>query len=112
MGKRVLIVEDFSQWQDLLSSILTSDGHEVVAVVTTANAAIAAAKEYKPDIITMDGRLADGSYGQDVAQEIRSLDPSVKIVMVAGYGSPTFEGVGFDKGKFDLADFRAAIEKV
>ena len=84
---RILIVED-----DLLIALdiemtLEEAGHEVVGTATTARAAVDAAQEHEPDVVLMDLRLADGSWGGDAAREIRErLDTS--LVFLSGNLDP------------------------
>ncbi|MEK7648569.1 MAG: response regulator [Patescibacteria group bacterium] len=40
----------------------------------------------KPDLITMDGTLADGSQGLAIARELRTLDIQAPIVMLSAAG--------------------------
>ena len=83
----ILIVED-----DLLIALdiemtLEEAGHQVVGTATTARAAVDAAAEHKPDVVLMDLRLADGSWGGDAAREIRErLDTS--LVFLSGNLDP------------------------
>ena len=107
--KKVLIVEDSSQWQEDLSRILAESGHEVIKIAATAEEAIAAVKTHKPDVITIDGRLVGKASGLQVAQEIRTFDQIARIIMISSLGEK-FEGVGIDKGYFDRREFLSAIE--
>lgn len=45
-------------------------GHRVVASASTASEAVAAVDRERPDVVLMDLRLADGSFGGDAAREI------------------------------------------
>lgn len=86
-GVNILIVED-----DLLIALdiemtLEEAGHNVVATATTASAAVDAAHQHEPDLVLMDLRLADGSWGGDAAREIRErLD--VALVFLSGNLDP------------------------
>jgi len=111
MGKKkILIVEDSPTWQELLRQILDGDDYEVLPIVETAAGAIAATQQHKPDVIIMDGTLADEADGLEVAANIRSFNDTVRIIMLSGAAeTPKFEGVGFDKGQFQTSDLRAAV---
>ena len=83
----ILIVED-----DLLIALdiemtLEDAGHHVVATATTARAAVDAAAEHGPDLVLMDLRLADGSWGGDAAREIRDRF-ATPIVFLSGNLDP------------------------
>ena len=84
---RILIVED-----DLLIALdiemtLEEAGHHVVATATTARGAVDAAAEHTPDLVLMDLRLADGSWGGDAAREIRDRLQTA-IVFLSGNLDP------------------------
>ena len=106
--KRVLIVEDSRDWQRLVRNILEGAGHTVVGVVDTQIAAVAATREHHPDVIFMDGELAEGS-GLQAAQEIRAFDNSVRIIMLSGRDLE-FEGVGLKKARLEIDDLLAAVQ--
>jgi len=48
--------------------------------------ALEAAREFGPDLAVVDLRLA-GESGMDVVRALRSLDATVSIIMLTGYGS-------------------------
>ena len=68
-------------------------GHRVVASATTATEAVEAVERNRPDIVLMDLRLADGSFGGDAAREIYmrfgtrsiflsgNLDPAIRAAL-------------------------------
>lgn len=69
---RVVIVEDEFFIALDLQAILEADGHQVLAVATSAQEAVQAAQNLLPDVVLMDVRLARGSDGVDAAREIRA----------------------------------------
>ena len=70
-ARRILLVDDDVLIALLLEEVLTGLGHEVCAVATTENAAISAALKYKPDLMIVDMRLAEGN-GVSAVREILS----------------------------------------
>lgn len=58
---RVLVVEDDPMIGPLLAELLEDLGHVVVAVVVDADAAVAAARECRPDLMVVDIGLAESS---------------------------------------------------
>ncbi len=80
---RVLIAED-----ELIISMpyeyyLSRTGHEIVGIVVSGEEAIAAAREFRPDLILLDIQLADEMNGYSVAEEIRKFS-DCKIVFISG----------------------------
>ncbi|MGB3626523.1 MAG: response regulator [Henriciella sp.] len=70
---RALIVEDDIWIAHDLREILERDGHEVVGIATTKDAALALAKESNPDLLVCDVRLEDGSSGIDFVIETQAF---------------------------------------
>ncbi len=67
---KLLIVEDELMVAWDLGDTVRALGHEVCATVGTQSAAVAAALRFRPDIILMDYRLAEGE-GISAARRIR-----------------------------------------
>ncbi len=80
---RILIVEDDAIQALGLESLVSSLGHQVVDMVASAPAAVAAAEQHLPDLVFMDVRLADGTNGIDAASEIRDRLGISSIFMTA-----------------------------
>jgi CheY-like chemotaxis protein len=83
---RVLIVEDNVDSAESLSRLLELFGHEVDAV-HDGDAALAAARDRRPDVMLIDIGLP-GRDGYDVARSVRA-DPLLKhvtLVALTGYG--------------------------
>lgn len=51
-----------------------------------AESALAFARERSPDLVTLDLRMP-GRGGLDILQELRSIDSSMTIIVLTGYGS-------------------------
>ena len=79
---RVLVVEDDPMIGPLLAEVLEDLGHVVVAVETGAAAAVAAARDRRPDLLIVDIRLGEGSGVEAVKQILR--DGFVPHVFVTG----------------------------
>jgi two-component system, response regulator PdtaR len=71
-ARRVLLVEDEYFIAVELEYWLSEAGHEVVAVATRADEAIAAAQANLPDLVVMDIRLKGLADGIEAAREIYS----------------------------------------
>ena len=79
---RVLVVEDDLMIGPLLAEVLEDLGHIVVAVVVDADAAVAAARDCRPDLMIVDIKLGERS-GVAAVKEILS-DGFVPHVFVTG----------------------------
>lgn len=77
-----LIVEDDFLFAWRLEDLLRGLGFESFAIASTAAEAIAAAEERRPDLITADLRLSDGS-GLHVVRTIHArIAPSIPAVFI------------------------------
>lgn len=83
MALRVLIVDDSPATRFMLRDVIEADGHQVVAEAETVDAAVAAYREHRPDVVTLDLSLADGD-GLTVLRSLRQLDAQVKVLVITG----------------------------
>ena len=80
---RVLIAEDDDNARSLLSDLLGSLGHTVVAEVSTGREAFERAKDMAPDVVLLDVHMPDGS-GIEAAESITQTIPGVAVVLFSG----------------------------
>ncbi len=98
--RRVLIVEDNDDVREMLSILLSQDGHEV-QVARDGPTGLRAALTFRPDVALLDLGLP-GLDGNALARSIRAHDEGKQIYLVAltGYGQPEdrlrSEAAGFD----------------
>ncbi|MFH5833704.1 response regulator [Halalkalibaculum sp. DA3122] len=83
MKRNILIVEDEMIIALMLEKMVLKNGHNVVAKVTTGEAAVEATKRHKPDLILMDIRLDGQIDGIDAMQAINSENPT-PVIFVTG----------------------------
>lgn len=79
---RAMIVDDSGFAIRLIRESLERKGVEVVAEAEKAAEAVEGARRWKPDLITMDMTLPDGT-GIDCAREILKENPKVRIIAVS-----------------------------
>jgi signal transduction histidine kinase len=97
-SRRILVVEDNADSADGLAALLLLDGH-VVRTENDGPSAVAAAGEFRPDVILLDIGLP-GMSGYEVARALRS-DPRVAtalLVAVTGYGQDEDRARSSDAG--------------
>jgi DNA-binding response OmpR family regulator len=68
---KVLIVEDDLMLADFSEEILVERGYEVCGIARTVTEAVTLARLWKPDLVMLDLRLADGDLGTEVAAQLR-----------------------------------------
>jgi two-component system, response regulator PdtaR len=85
---RILVVEDDWFAGTDMQAALHDAGYNVLELVTTADEAIEAAGDYKPDLIIMDIRLVGKRDGVDAALEIgRRFD--IRCLFVTAFVDPS-----------------------
>jgi len=123
MRGKVLIVDDYADWRDMLSGLLEREGHRVEAVGTRA-AALAHINEYRDlDLVILDIRLIEteesNEDGMRLLAEIRKRLSFTRVIMVTGYGTmetqrkafKDFQAFDFfSKAQFDSDEFRQAFQ--
>jgi PAS domain S-box-containing protein len=104
-ARRVLLVEDNMDAAESLALLLRLEGHEV-RVAHDGPAALAAARDYRPDIIFLDIGLPHMD-GYEVARRLRQEEGDQHAVLVAltGYGQ------GEDRRRVEAAGFDAHLVK-
>ena len=123
MRGKVLIVDDYADWRDMLGGLLEREGHMVEAV-GTREAALAYIDENKDlDLVILDIRLIENEKnnedGMRLLAEIRNQLSFTRVIMVTGYGTmetqrKAFKQIRafdfFNKAQFDSDEFRQAFQ--
>ncbi|MFA6468173.1 MAG: PAS domain S-box protein [Bacteroidota bacterium] len=114
--KKIMIVEDEKIVALDLRSILSSVGFTVVAEVSTGKQAVAAAKEFSPDIILMDIALKGAMSGIDAAKLITEHQDIPIVFLTANSDERTLQraqstdAYGYILKPFDERDVRTIVE--
>jgi Response regulator containing CheY-like receiver domain and AraC-type DNA-binding domain len=87
--KRVLIVDDAAFMRLSLKTILEKNGFQVVGEAVNGLEAVEKYFALKPDVVTMDITMPVKD-GVEALGEIRSKDPTAKIVMISALGQDTW----------------------
>lgn len=81
----VLIVDDSLIMRVNLVRSLEGIGHTIVSEAADGRSSIAAYKEYKPDLVTMDITMPDMD-GITAVKKIKEFDADANIIMVTSHG--------------------------
>lgn len=88
MGKiRAMIVDDSTFAITLIRQILENRGIEVIGEAENVSDAIERARDWNPDLITMDMTLPDGT-GIVAADQILKENPRIKVIAVSSMMDP------------------------
>jgi two-component system CheB/CheR fusion protein len=99
-ARRVLVVDDNVDSAQSTAMLLELAGHEV-RVAHDGTGALAAAAQFRPDVVVMDIGLP-GMSGYDVARHLRGRSETAGVLLIAltGYGQPEdafrIKAAGFD----------------
>ena len=80
----VLIIEDEPYIAMQIEDVLRGGGAQSVTIATTETDAIAAAQRHRPDFITSDVRLAEGT-GPSAIKAIRAMFAVVPVTFVTAW---------------------------
>ena len=123
MRGKVLIVDDYSDWRNMLSGLIEREGH-VVEAVSTRETALAYIDENKDlDLVILDIRLVEteenNEDGLRLLAEIRRRLSFTRVIMVTGYGTMETQRKAFKefqafdffrKAQFDSDEFRRSFQ--
>src|SRR6187455_1633470 len=116
---RVYLLDDHEVVRQGLRAMLEATGRiEVVGESDSAEEAASRIPAIKPDVAVLDARLPDGS-GIEVCRQIRSVDPSLKALILTSYDDDEalFSAIMAGASGYVLKDVRGsdlfdAIERV
>ena len=83
MGKRILILDDDSDFNNLLTDIYAQADYEVVSE-RDPEAAVEIFRNDSFDLVVTDQKMP-GLSGEEIIREIKRLDPAIPVIMVSGY---------------------------
>ena len=115
VAKKILVVEDEGEIGLVLDMILTERKFQLDYVNNLLSADDYLQKQ-EPSAIILDNKLPDG-FGVDFISYIRKKYPSVKIIMISGFGSARDVALAngadmFFEKPFSLKDFDEAINQL
>lgn len=84
MAISVVVVDDTKHVRDMLVSLLTLDGFNIVGQGASGEQAVELAARHAPDVIVIDYAMAAMS-GLDAAREILEADPQQNIILYTAY---------------------------
>lgn len=111
MKKKVLIVDDAIFMQKVLSDMMIDIGNEVVATASNGREALKKAKQFNPDIITLDITMPDMD-GISALKELKQINPRFKILMCSAMGQKAFILRAIESGADDFVIKPFTREKI
>jgi len=96
----VLVVEDKSAMQQMLSATLAGEGYEV-DIASNGKDAINKAKNKRYDLVLTDLKLP-GADGLEVLSEVKEIDPEMSVIVMTAYGTVETAVEAMKVGAFDF----------
>ncbi len=96
----ILVVEDKSAMQQMLSATLTGEGYDV-DVASDGIEGISRAKEKRYDLVLTDLKLP-GADGLKVLSEVKESDPGASVIVMTAYGTVENAVQAIKLGAFDF----------
>jgi len=112
---KMMIVDDHAGVRTMIRQLLAAPG-DCFVECPTGEAAVQAARDFKPDYITMDIRLPDLS-GLEAARAIRDIHPTGRVIILTSYDQPFLRQSANEVGavayilKDNLAELRSVLER-
>lgn len=124
MRGKILIVEDFADWRELLTGLLQREGHQVEAVATLQEAREVLDQTKDLDLAIVDIRLVEADEtnqdGMELLDQIRKQESFTQVIMITGHGTMEIQRRAFRefhafdffrKEQFDSEEFRASVHE-
>jgi two-component system nitrogen regulation response regulator NtrX len=124
MRGKILIVEDFADWRELLRGILQREGHRVKAASTLLEAREYLDRTKDLDLAILDIRLVEtdetNEDGLRLLSEIREARAPTRVIMISGHGTMETQRRAFRqfhafdffrKEQFDSEEFRQCVRE-
>ena len=124
MNGKLIIVEDYNDWRELLSGMLQREGHDVQTASTLEDARQLLETNQDIDLAILDIRLVEtderNEDGMLLLAEIRRLQPFTRVIMITGHGNMATQRKAFRefkafdffrKEQFDSDEFRQTVQE-
>jgi DNA-binding NtrC family response regulator len=124
MRGKILIVEDFADWRELLQGLLQREGYDVESTATLQEAQDHIDQAGNLDLAILDIRLVEtdetNQDGMWLLGEIRKRRSFTQVIMITGHGTMESQRKAFRefhafdffrKEQFDSEEFRQAVSE-
>jgi two-component system nitrate/nitrite response regulator NarL len=94
---RLVLCDDHRLLLESLASTLAAHGHDIEAVTTSPEEAIAAVAAYDPDVCLLDVLFPHGD-GLDAARAIAERHPRTRVLVLSGSSDPALVSAAIEAG--------------
>ena len=96
-GQRILLVEDQPDLRAHVAKLLTRIGYSVTSAESGPEALAFLHNGMEFDLLFTDIIMPGGINGQQLAEEVQKLDPSMRVLFTSGYPAHAFEHLKLDE---------------
>jgi CheY-like chemotaxis protein len=114
---KILVIDDDARDRNLLAAVLEERGYEVILAESGGTGLMLCHRQY-PDAVVLDLRMP-GIDGHSVLRQMRTLYPSLPVVVFSGTGSEEVEedvlnhgATAFIQKAFSLEHLGLALQEV
>jgi DNA-binding NtrC family response regulator len=86
---KVLVIDDEQGIRDLLDTLLRRKGYDVV-LAESGRKGLECFRRERPDVVVLDLKMP-GMDGLAILQQVRSLNPTLPVIILTGAGTPEME---------------------
>lgn len=83
----ILIIEDDKFAKSIMMETLANDGYDIAGHANTGKEGIDMAREYDPDVITLDYMLPDMN-GKEILEKIKRSNSHAKVILISAISDP------------------------
>lgn len=104
MSPEILIVDDEPDIRELIGGVLEDEGY-TIRTAATAEAALQAIAERKPELVVLDVWLQGSSMdGLEMLRYLNSVDPIMPVIVISGHGSIETAVTAIRRGAYDFLE--------
>jgi two-component system invasion response regulator UvrY len=94
---KVVVVDDTDHVREMLTSMLSLDGFNVVAQARSGEDALEKVKDSRPDVVVMDYSMPDMD-GLEATRQIRAAIPKQSVILYTAYVDDALKKAASDAG--------------
>ena len=104
MAADILVVDDEADIRELVAGILSDEGY-AVRVAANSEAALAAIKARKPNLLVLDIWMQGGGMdGLELLDLVKTLDADLPVLMISGHGNIETAVSAIKRGAYDFLE--------
>jgi CheY-like chemotaxis protein len=107
---KILVIDDDAKDRDLIGAVLEERGYEVV-LAENGRTGLMSCHRHHPDAVVLDLRMP-GIDGRSVLQQLRTLHPSLPVVVFSGERTEEVEEEVLDRGATAFLQKAFSLDKL